>query len=138
MSILQGYQFLVAAGFSSLPSALSMSEKQAAAAIVLLGCVLWWFFSWSLALTVLNIGVALLYARPQAQATAKAGQRSKILDVVSAEQTHGGWYVKLLRAEIVTDETWSGELPSKHPEHWCACCLSLQINLILGRLSKSC
>lgn len=85
-----------------------MSEKQAAAAVVLLGCILWWFFSWSLALTALNIGVALLYARPQTR-QGTSGRRPEIIEAVSAEQAHGGWHVKLLRAEIVTDETWSGE-----------------------------
>ena len=68
----------------------------------------WLYFSWALMLTLLN-GAALAYvlrtrAAPGALPPATVSSRTC---------NQGAWKVTLVKAEVVTDEPWSGEPPAR-------------------------
>lgn len=76
-----------------------------AAVIVVLAAMAAGLRSWSLLLTLVNLGLAVLHL-------ARSRRRQGALVLEDAAASRGRWQVKLVRAEIVADEPWSGSLPN--------------------------
>ena len=69
--------------------------------------IVWLYFSWALLLTLVN-GAALAFVL---RTRAAPGPRPPAA-VSSRACDQGAWKVTLVKAEIVTDEPWSGEPPA--------------------------
>lgn len=96
---------------SLLPLHLPLDNRELLGFAVLLGILLWLSRSWMQLLLWLGLQLFLLrYLRPPA--TAIKGKPSALMGNASAVGSLSGqWQISVLRAEIVTDEPWSGRLP---------------------------
>ena len=84
---------------------LNFSLKQLAAAVVVIALAAWRVFGWSFLPTALN-ALLVLYILYGRQSLPKA---HGIVRRRRHKASAGVWRVKLIKAEIVSDEPWSGE-----------------------------